>query len=570
VIRRRRSTRLPISKRPLPPADQARYPYDHQEHGALTEAEASRLGYDTPMNRRDFLGVAGKMGVSSIAAASLYPTFLAACGRTLEQSATEGFGEAAATGDTINIGVISIYSGVGAFVGQLVKHGAELAVDQINKHGVSIPTAKEGSLFPDFDAYQAQREGGVLKGKKIALIQRDDNLSAQVAVQALQEMKTKFDIKGVIFAGLLDDIFACKKLVQQYNLPAIACYSDLMSTGNLFPDSDYRQVFQIFPPDTWATEVLADYAIGDRGYSRFAYIGDNTAIGNQGRRMVERALGARGAGLATAEQYNVGDTDMTAQMLRIRGTGCHALFLWGLAGDTAHGLQNIEAIGGGYTDRDGARAGGWRPQILGFPGGAAERTFAELAGPAAKVGTVSTWYVGGIGYLPQFQGAVSLFRERWGASPTGGENNPADSVFLLAKAFEDTGGTEEAKVIDTLERTSINFSSVTPHAFDRNRHISLTKEDIVGVTLERGKAVSTTPPYELGTEFEGSQRYEAFHPPGYIGPTHFVRLNMEANVSKYPELMKIFYREGYGTQCTKVKDDSVPWGFRLTDECKIH
>ena len=52
-------------------------------------------------------------------------------------------------------------------------------------------------------------------GKKINLIQRDDNLSAQVAVSALQEMISKFDIKGVIFAGLLDDIYACKRLVQQ-------------------------------------------------------------------------------------------------------------------------------------------------------------------------------------------------------------------------------------------------------------------------------------------------------------------------------------------------------------------
>jgi branched-chain amino acid transport system substrate-binding protein len=280
--------------------------------------------------------------------------------------------------------------------------------------------------------------------------------------------------------------------------------------------------------------------------------------------MVEQALADRGHDLATAEQYNVGDTDMTAQMLRIRSTGCHAVYLWGLAGDTAHGLQNIEALGGGYVDRDAALGGGWHPQILGFPGGAAERTFAELAGPAAKTGTVSTWYVGGIGYIPQFQGGVELFRQRWGQSPTGGENNPADSVFLLAKAFEDAGTVEPARVIDTLERTSIHFSSVTPHAFAPNRHISLTKDDIVGVTLERGKAVPTRPSYELGTEFE------VFHPPGYIGPTHFARLNMEANAAKYPELMRVFYEEGYGTQCTKVPDDTVPWGFRLTNDCKIH
>ncbi|MEX2459386.1 MAG: ABC transporter substrate-binding protein [Actinomycetota bacterium] len=543
--------------------DRGRYPYAHTEHGPLTEDEATGIGYDTRVNRRDFLTVAGKLGLGSMATAALYPAFLASCGRTIEDAAGVGFGVGGGGGDTINIGIISVYSGVGAFIGTLTKHGAELAAEQINKHGVNIPPVGDG-IFPDFDAYQAQTDGGVLGGKKINLIQRDDNLSAQVAVSALQEMISKYQIKGVIFAGLLDDIYACKRLIQQSNMPAIACYSDIFSTGNLYPQSDYKQVFQIFPPDVWATEVLADYAISDRGYSSFAFIGDNTNIGNQGRAQVAKALSERGATLAASEQYNVGDTDMTAQMLRIRGTGCEALFLWGLAGDTAHGLQNIEALGGGYVDRDRARAGGWNPQILGFPGGAAERTFAELAGPAAKSGTVSTWYMGGIGYIPEFQGAVELFKQRWGSSPTGGENNPSDSVFLLAKAFDTAGGTDPAQVIATLEKTSINFSSATPHAFAPDRHISLTKEDIVGVCLERGKAVNTNPPYELGTEFT------EFFAPGYIGPTHFVRLNLEANLKKYPALEGIFLEKGYGTQCTKVEDPNSEFGFRLTNDCKIH
>ncbi|MCA1727280.1 MAG: ABC transporter substrate-binding protein [Actinobacteria bacterium] len=525
--------------------DRKRYPFAHADHGPLTEDDASQAGYDTRVNRRDFLTLAGKLGLGGMATASLYPAFLASCGRTIEEGQGVGFGTAGAGGDTINIGVISIYSGVGAFVGTLAKHGAELAVEQINKHGVDVPPVGADSIFPDFEAYQKNTKGGVLGGKKIHLIQRDDNLSASVAVSALQEMISKFQIKGVIFAGLLDDIYACKRLVQQSNMPAIACYSDIYSTGNLYPQSDYRQVFQIFPPDVWATEVLADYAIEDRGYSKFAFIGDNTNIGNQGKTQVAKALADRGASLAAAEQYNVGDTDMTAQMLRVKGTGCHALFLWGLAGDTARG-------------------GGWHPQVVGFPGGAAERTFAELAGPAAKAGTISTWYMGGLGYIPEFQGAVDLFKQRWGAAPTGGENNPSDSVFLLAKAFDTAKTTDPAKVIATLEKTKINFSSATPHEFAPDRHISLTKEDIVGVCLERGKAVDTNPSYELGKEFG------EFFPAGYIGPTQFVRLNLESNLKKYPQLEGIFLEQGYGTQCTKVKDPSNQFGFKLTNDCKIH
>lgn len=533
------------------------------------EIAASKAGLDTPMNRRRFLSVSTKAGLSMFAAASAYSSFLAACGRRLDDVATaSGFGaEAGASGGTINIGVISIYSGVGAFVGKLVKSGAELATDLINKHG---PVVDRDGIFPDYKKYTATKVRGLPKlgNRKIRLIQRDDNLSAQVAVSVLQEMITRFDIKGLMFCGLLDDIYACKQLVQEHNIPTIATFSDLFSAGQLYPQANYPQVFQIFPPDIWSAEVLAEYGVTDRGYDRWAYIGDATALGKQGRDQIEKALSKYGKKLLRAEQYNVGDVDMTAQLVRIKETGCQSLVIWGLAGDTAHALQNLKKLGADFVDRDRALASSpsnWHPQIMGFPGGVAERTFAELSGDAARSGTVSTWYMGGIGYFPEVQAATDAFKKKWGRVPTGGENNPGDSVFLLAEAMNRAGSTEPAKVIAALEDSpGVNFFSTTPHRFTKGQRISLTKGDILGVTLERGAAVKTEPSYELGTEFR------KFHPPGYVGPTHFVRPNFDALMQTHPDLMQIILKENYGTLCTKVDDASVPWGFRLTKDCKIH
>jgi branched-chain amino acid transport system substrate-binding protein len=532
--------------------------------------ERSALGWDTPMNRAEFLRLAKRMGLSVAGASWLYPAFLAACGRTAGQRGGEaGFNVAGgAGGEVINIGVISIYSGVGAFVGKLVDHGADLAKEQINKHGLPGPAAFDKAGFPNFQAYQAQTNAGILGGKKINLIKRDDNLSAQVAVSAVQEMITRFNIKGLIFAGLYDDIYASKKLIQQFNLPAIAAYGDLFSVGQLWPKNDYRQLFQMFPPDSWGIELaLQEYAIADRGYRRFAYLGDNTAIGSQGKRLIGETLAREGIDLLSAEQYNVGDVDMTAQLTRIRGTRCQCLLIWGIAGDTAHGLENLKRLNAVYKDHPTAlRASPWAPQIVGFEGGAAERTFAILAGDAARAGTMSYWYLGGVGYIPQFQGAVETFKKRWGTAPTGGENNPADAVFLFAKAFEEAKGTDPEKVINALETIKgVNFSSISPHSFTKDRHISIEKDDMVGITLERGRAVPTDPAYQLGTEFK------VFHPPGYIGPTHFMRFNFEGLMRKHRRIFgDIMLKTGYGTQCTKVKDASAPYGFKLTNTCKIH
>ena len=547
--------------------------------------ERSAEGWDTPMNRREFLDVARKLGTGVAASSFLYPAFLAACGKTADQLTPQQGGrfnvDEAGGGEAINIGVISIYSGVGAFVGKLADRGGQLAVEQINKHGLpakGLQSAKNG--FPDFEAYERQTNGGILGGRKIRLIARDDNLSAQVAVSALQEMITRFDIKGVIFAGLYDDIYAAKKLLQQYNLPAIAAYGDLASVGQLYPKNDYRQLFQMFPPDQWGIEVMInEYLLADRGYTKFAYLGDNTAIGAQGKRLIGETLAKTGKRLLAAEQYNVGDVDMTAQLQRIKGTGCNALMVWGIAGDTAHALESVKRLDAVYIDRDRAKGGGgWHPQIVGFEGGAAERTFAVLAGDAARTGTMSYWYLGGIGYIPQFKDAVDTFKKRWGVAPTGGENNPADAVFLFARAFEQAGGTDSNKVIaalENLEGGGINFSSITPHFFTKDRHISIEPADMVGITLERGKAVSTSPAYELGAEFIGNPKADppvpAFNPPGYVGPTHFMRFNQEALMKKHAKLFgDVMMKNGFGTQCTKKADSSAPYGFRLTNDCKIH
>ncbi len=86
--------------------DRTRFPYAHQDHGPLSEDDASKAGFDTKVNRRDFLHVAGKLGLGGMATASLYPAFLASCGRTIEEGQGVGFGGSAGSGDTINIGVI--------------------------------------------------------------------------------------------------------------------------------------------------------------------------------------------------------------------------------------------------------------------------------------------------------------------------------------------------------------------------------------------------------------------------------------------------------------------------------
>jgi hypothetical protein len=149
-------------------------------------------------------------------------------------------------------------------------------------------------------------------------------------------------------------------------------------------------------------------------------------------------------------------------------------------------------------------------------------------------------------------------------------------VYLFASAFQAANGTDPEKVISALETMKgVNFSSITPHAFTKDRHISLEKDDMVGITLERGQALQTSPAYQLGTEFVGNPKADppipAFNPPGFVGPTQFMRFNQEGLMRKHRKLYgDVMLKNGFGTQCTKVPDSKAPYGFRLTNDCKIH
>ena len=106
----------------------------------------------------------------------------------------------------------------------------------------------------------------------------------------------------------------------------------------------------------------------------------------------------------------------------------------------------------------------------------------------------------------------------------------------------------------------VTFASV-PFGFDRDRHVSKTKDEVIVVTLERNSGPApTTPPYQLGKEWTTGQSFTTTE----AGPTQLVRPTLAANRRAHPKVMEQVLTESYGTQCTKQPDGS------LTKDCKIH
>src|SRR4051794_18937983 len=443
---------------------------------------------DQSISRRHFVQWAGKAGVSGVAISALGGGFLAACSskkkddsvatdapKSSETTSGAGF-SGAGSGDTIKVGVIGIFSGVGAFIGRIVNNSLDAAVQQINS------------------------TGGV-NGRKVEVIKRDAGTDAAAGVKAYQEFAGNKDIVGILWCGA-PGLEESRAQIKTDNMPVIAVYNDLFSLNQLYPQGPERSMFQIVIPDVMAIDAQVNYAHSDRGYNKISFMYDTLTAPYQ-KAFFDAAVKKYGINVTSQETFQLNDSDFSPQLQRMKGKGIESIIIWGLVGDTANIVKGIDRLGGAYVDTPTAKSGSWHPHLMGSPGGTGEHTWADLAGEAARAGTITTWYVGGLIALPTF--AIRDWMKKYlNKTPTGGEDTPADGLATLLEGVKKAGSTDRTKVVQGIETMGkIKFASID-FDFTADRHINKTVDDLIFVTLERSSGpAKTDPPYELGTEWRG-------------------------------------------------------------------
>ena len=491
------------------------------------------------VTRRRFLGIGAQAGIGTVALAATSSSFLAACSKDNKDKLDAGNDSRSGADDTLKIGVVAPFSGVGAFIGTITTNSLEAAVKELN--------AKGG-----------------LGGRKISLELRDTGAETTNGPKVYTELAAVDGIVGILWCGGLGFQQTLPQ-IKRDALPVIAVFNDQFSADRLYPGKDDQtgpSVFQILLPDIYAKEVLGKYAAEDRGYKTVAHLYniDLDAEG-QAKKNMETHFTKAGMQLVASETYRLSDAEYGAQLQRIRAKQPDVVYVDGLSSNTAGIVKALDQLGAAYVDTPTARDGSeWHPHFFGSPGGAGDKSWVELAGASAKVGSVTAWHVGGLVYLPTF--AIGGWMEKHlQKSPTGGEESPADGLATIAEGVKKAGSTDRKAVVTGIETMGeIKFASID-FGFTKDRHVSKTLDDVIIVTMERGASgpAKTDPPYEVGKEW--SEQSEFNNTPA--GPTQLVRPTLRANQRAHPDVMKEVLDEGYGTQCTKKGDN-------LTADCKIH
>ena len=224
--------------------------------------------------------------------------------------------------DPIKIGLSGPFTGGSSSMGVSMRDGVKLAVEEINK------------------------AGGVL-GRPILLVERDDEAKNEIGVQVSQELINKEGVVatlGYINTGVA---LGSQRFYQEAEIPVI----NNVATGTLItkqfpaPDNKANYIFRNAAPDSIQSKMIAEEAIKRQGFKKPAILSDSTNYGQLGKTDLTAALSTFSVAPVAVEKFNIGDTDMTAQVLRAKDAGADVILTYAIGPELAQIANAMAKLG---------------------------------------------------------------------------------------------------------------------------------------------------------------------------------------------------------------------------------
>lgn len=371
------------------------------------------------------------------------------------------FSGAAYAADPIKIGLTGPFTGGSSSMGVSMRDGVKLAVDEVNK------------------------AGGVL-GRPLQLVERDDEAKNEVGVQIAQELINKEGVVatlGYINTGVA---LASQRFYQEAEIPVInnVATGTLISKQFVPPDNKNNYIFRTSANDAIQSAMIADEAVKRQGFKKPAILADSTNYGQLGRADLVKALATMGVKPVAEEKFNIGDTDMTAQLLRAKEAGADVVLTYAIGPELAQIANGMAKLGWKVP-----MIGSWTLSMANFidtagangNGAMMPQTFIQLPDtPKRKA------------FIEAYQAAYKIDRMPSPVSAAQGY----DSVLLLAAAIKQAGSTDGRKVREALENLSTKVEGVVTvydKPFTATDHEAITANIPVFGLVKDGRVVAAHP-----------------------------------------------------------------------------
>ena len=247
------------------------------------------------------------------------------------------FAAQAYAADTIKIAITGPFSGGSAPMGTSMRDGAKLAISEINAAG-GISVAG--------------------KNMKIEVVERDDEGKNERGALIGQELASMDDLSGVIGTVNTGIALSGDKHLQEKGITKIitpAAGSASMTQWSKAGVKDLS-IFRFAADDAIQSAMVVEEAIRQK-FTKVAIIHDATNYGVSGRDDLLEQIKKQGNKLEVVamEKFNIGDKDMTAQLLRSKSVGAQVILIWGIGPELAavsNGMAKLDMkmpLIGGWT-----------------------------------------------------------------------------------------------------------------------------------------------------------------------------------------------------------------------------
>jgi branched-chain amino acid transport system substrate-binding protein len=345
----------------------------------------------------------------------------------------------------IKIGALFAVTGPAAFLGEPERNSAKMVVDEIN------------------------RAGGI-KGRKIELIAYDTTGDATKAVQLATKLIKDDHVAAIIGPSTSGESMAVIPVAEKEQVPLISCAASIKITEPV-----KRWVFKTAQNDSLAVGRIYEQ-LQKQKQTKVALLTVSDGFGSSGREQLKAQAAKYGITIVSDDTYGPKDTDMTAQLTKIRGSQAQAVICWGTNPGPAVIAKNARQLGLKI------------PVYMSH--GVSSKKFIELAGEAAEGIRLPSGKVIVADLLPasdpQRKSLLAFVKDYQNHYKAEGDHfggHAWDAVMLLKGAIE-RGGDSPAGIRDQLEKTRQFHGIGGTFTYSASDHAGLGKDAFVLVEVK--------------------------------------------------------------------------------------
>lgn len=356
----------------------------------------------------------------------------------------------------IKIGVSGPFTGGSSPMGVSMRDGVKLAVADINA------------------------KGGVL-GRKLELVERDDEAKNERGVQIAQELINKEKVVATVGFINTGVALASQRFYQDAKIPVItnAATGSVITQQFIAPKYKENYIFRNSANDIIQTEMMVNEATS-RGLDKIAILADSTNYGQLGRADLEKAMEKKNLKAVATEKYNIKDVDMTAQLLKAQQNGANVVITYGIGPELAQIANGMEKLN-------------WRVPLIGS-WTLSMGNFIDNAGKNGDGARMPQTFIQE-GNTPQRKAFIDAYQKAYKVDRMPSAVSAAqgyDSILLLASAIKQANSTDGEKIknaLENLQEEVVGVVTTYKKPYSAENHEAIAHAQVVMGEVKNGRVV---------------------------------------------------------------------------------